>query len=86
YESHKFNQETDHLDKDDIVVLYTDGVIEATSKENELYGEERFLNILRSCPSENVEDILNFVLVDLEKFQGENQFDDITLLLLKRKI
>ncbi|MEA2104761.1 MAG: SpoIIE family protein phosphatase, partial [Candidatus Cloacimonadota bacterium] len=42
YESHKFNQETDHLDKDDIVVLYTDGVIEATSKENELYGEERF--------------------------------------------
>jgi len=67
------------------MVLYTDGVIEATSPEQELYGEERFLKILGENADKSLVEILDVVTEDLEGFQKDNQFDDITILLLKRE-
>ena len=35
----------------DIIFLYTDGVVEATNKDNELYGEDRLLECLKKTVS-----------------------------------
>ncbi len=72
------------LKNDDRLILFTDGVTEATSSSNELYGEERFYSVIKNSAEFSLKDITGKVCNDLLLFQGNSQFDDITLLLLKR--
>jgi len=81
---HHYNQSKSSLEVGDCLVLYTDGVTEATDGSENLYGEERFCDKLQIQVSNPVEVILNKIEVDLDKFQGENQFDDITMLFIRR--
>ena len=68
------------------IYLYTDGVTEATDANEQLYGEERLLNILNSLEKSGVEEICTKVKVDVDLFVGEApQFDDITMLCLEYK-
>ena len=71
----------------DILFLYTDGVVEATNTQNELYGEERLINCLRTFDRNMSMDYLCCeVIGDVGRFVGEaEQFDDITMLALKYK-
>ena len=72
------------LSKGDIIFLYTDGVTEATNKNNELYGEERLLNALNSRDFDAMSEICDFVKEDVDAFaDGAPQFDDITMVALK---
>jgi len=72
------------LKENESVIIYTDGVTEAVSPENELYGEERLCALLSENASLPVKDIGQKIIDSLTSFQGENQFDDITYLLLRR--
>lgn len=66
----------------DKIFLYTDGVTEATDKNNQLYGEERLKNYLNSRDNYDVEATCKELLVDINKFVGDApQFDDITMLM-----
>lgn len=68
----------------DMVYLYTDGVTEATDTENQLYGEERLLEVLNSKRDEELTAILRGIRTDIDRFvKGAPQFDDITMLVLK---
>ena len=71
----------------DILFLYTDGVVEATNLNNELYGEERLLECLRNVDKTQGMDYLCCeVIGDVGVFVGDaEQFDDITMLALKYK-
>ena len=74
------------LQPGDKIYLYTDGVTEATDANEQLYGEERLLNILNSLEKSGVEEICTKVKVDVDLFVGEApQFDDITMLCLEYK-
>lgn len=74
------------LEPGDVIYLYTDGVTEATNMEEELYGEDRLVNILNINTNSTMEDICNAVKTDIDKFVKEaSQFDDITMLCLKYK-
>ena len=67
----------------DKLFLYTDGVTEASDKNNNLYGEERLLAVLKKdeVKTLNPKELLNFVNDDVECFvDGAAQFDDITML------
>ena len=64
--------------------LYTDGVTEATSVQEELYGEKRLLSVLNAHRADGPEVLLKEVKADIDAFAGEApQFDDITMLGLK---
>lgn len=77
----KYTEASIQLHRGDKIFLYTDGATEATNINNELYGEERLLECLRKQIGKNVEDSLNSVRFDIDKFVGEGeQFDDLTLL------
>lgn len=71
----------------DIIFLYTDGVVEATNKDNELYGEDRLLECLKKTDKTMGMDYLCCdVIGDVGVFVGEaEQFDDITMLALRYK-
>ncbi len=72
------------LKKDDIVVLYTDGVTEACNGNDEEYGVERLQQMIESVRSLSSKEIIAAVVADITTFAGTRpQFDDITLMVLK---
>jgi len=73
------------LDVGDTIFVYTDGVAEATSKEEELFGTDRTLKALNITPDAGPERLLKRVTGAVSTFVGDApQFDDITMLSVKR--
>ena len=72
------------LEPGDELFLYTDGVPEATSSSDELYGTERMLSALNRFRDEEPEELLKKMREDIAGFAGDApQFDDITMLCMK---
>ncbi len=77
----RFREHEFELKPGDKLYVYTDGVPEATDKDNQLYGTDRMLKCLNDNKEEPVEGILKAVRGDIDNFVGEApQFDDITML------
>ncbi len=72
------------LMKDDVLILYTDGVSEAMNLEFEEYSEERLEKVAKSLKSKSANEILNGIKEDVQIFtQGNLQSDDITMIVIK---
>lgn len=70
--------------KGDTIFLYTDGVSEATNSCNELYGEDRLLEVLNTASYTSMEQLCAIVRCDIDKFVGDApQFDDITMTAIQ---
>ncbi|WP_245907028.1 GAF domain-containing SpoIIE family protein phosphatase [Reichenbachiella versicolor] len=68
----------------DVLVLYTDGITEATNKNKEQYGSERLLKTLTQNAELAPEAIQQSLINDLYSFCEEDKLsDDYTLLILK---
>ena len=66
--------------------VYTDGVAEATSAEQELFGTDRMLTALNEDPAAAPEELLKNVRKGVDAFVKEaEQFDDLTMLCLEYK-
>jgi len=79
-----YEEATAVLSPGDALVLFTDGVSEAMSREQEEYGEERLEGILRATTGRPAQEILDAVHQDvLVHTQGAPQSDDITMMVLK---
>jgi serine phosphatase RsbU (regulator of sigma subunit) len=76
----QFGIESRYLAPGDTVVLYTDGIIEAMNAREELYGYERFEELIRKSPGDP--DALKAALIaDVNLFSGLSaQHDDMTLV------
>ena len=80
----RFKQHEFQLNPGDSFFVYTDGVAEATNRENELFGSERMLDALNREPDAQPEQILANVMHDINSFvDGAEQFDDITMLCFR---
>jgi phosphoserine phosphatase RsbU/P len=72
------------LQTGDLLVTFTDGLIEALNSRGEDYGEQRLLNLLQSGTTATPEELLRRMMSDVDFFVGETaQHDDITCLLVK---
>ena len=72
------------LDSNDIVVFYTDGITEAISGAGEQFGEKRLIETINRSADLPVNDLISRVKDDVFAFaQGQPQFDDFTLVILK---
>lgn len=68
----------------DVLVLYTDGVVEAESSTGEEYSEKRLATIVSSHPQESAEEMVESIYSSVTQFRGTTpQADDMTLLVLK---
>lgn len=73
------------IESGETVYVYTDGVAEATDSAYQLYGTDRMLTALNREPDAVPQQLLANVAKGIEEFVGEApQFDDITMLALKR--
>ncbi|NET56396.1 MAG: SpoIIE family protein phosphatase [Symploca sp. SIO2E6] len=80
------DQQQIHLDPEDVVVLYTDGITEATNINQIPYGLEKLCNVIVEYRHQSAEEIRKEVIKDVREFIGTQKvFDDITLVVLKQK-
>lgn len=75
---------TFNLEKDDILFLYTDGVIEIKNKDSEQYDMERLIAFLKNHASLDPDIIKRSLLSQLNDFK-EKQLDDITFIIMKKE-
>jgi serine phosphatase RsbU (regulator of sigma subunit) len=69
----------------DFLLLYTDGLTEAFSPADELYGEERLQQLLETIDTSSVRGVLDGVEASVNQFMGPlPASDDLTMLGIKR--
>lgn len=74
------------LGKGDKIFLYTDGVPEATNKNNELFTAQRMIDVLNTEKPSAPESVIKTVREKVREFTGDApQFDDITMLCFEYK-
>jgi sigma-B regulation protein RsbU (phosphoserine phosphatase) len=67
----------------DLLAVYSDGVTEAFSDDDEEFGEERLLSILRQHHSQPLSPFVHSVIAAVQEWSGSFQEDDLTLLLAR---
>lgn len=67
----------------DMVVFYTDGIVEARNKDREFFGFERLLEVIRQATTTNAETLLRLILDAVDQFTGDaDQHDDLTVIVI----
>lgn len=79
----EFEQETIRLQRDDSLILITDGVIEAKNKGGEAYGQQRlFEEVVK--PKGSAREMLDSLFADIQDFsEGAVQHDDMTVVVVR---
>lgn len=72
------------FNRGDLLVLYTDGIVEAQNENNEDYSVSRLVDLIHDNSSLPVQDILDRCIEDYQGFRKEDT-DDITLLIMRKK-
>ena len=65
------------------MIFYTDGVVEAMNKKEEMYGFERFLEVIKKNRGQKVDAFLEKLIEDINSFVGKaEQHDDLTIVVI----
>jgi sigma-B regulation protein RsbU (phosphoserine phosphatase) len=81
--SYQKNHKTGIIDGQ-IIAIGTDGVWEAINTDSEMFGKDRFRDIIRRNAHTGASEILNAVYNGLNQFtKGQKSEDDITLVIIK---
>ncbi|MDH3267984.1 MAG: serine/threonine-protein phosphatase [Ignavibacteria bacterium] len=78
----EFSSKTIQLNSGDLVVIYTDGIIEARDENNEEFGQQRLENFVKENKNKSAKEFLSDFRKSFKEFTKNIQ-DDITLLVLK---
>lgn len=80
-----FAEQRCEMNQGDVLVLYSDGVTEAQSPNEEEFGEDRFEALLKANLDKSAEEIVNTVNEALTEWaEGGHAADDITMVVAKR--
>ncbi len=75
------------LKKDDMLVIYTDGVTEAMNEKREQYGEDRLIQMVKSNGALSPNEFIAKLDADIKGFtSGYPQSDDITVVAIKERM
>ena len=80
----EYGQASCSLQPGDVVVLFTDGVVEAMNGELEQFGLERLQRVIRENNVLSARELTDKIYGNMTEFVGKaEQHDDATLLLMK---
>ena len=79
----RYPEEFVALAQGDALVLYTDGITEATNAQEQDYGVARLAAMVARTRTGNAAEICQAVGQDLEAFCGARRTDDRTLVVIK---
>ena len=79
-----FEERSTMLGKGDLILFYTDGLIEAENVHQEFFGLERVKATVLQNANETAQDIIDALFAELRQFCQRTSFDDdITVMILK---
>jgi serine phosphatase RsbU (regulator of sigma subunit)/putative methionine-R-sulfoxide reductase with GAF domain len=74
------------LEPGDLLVCYTDGVTETVDEHMEAFGLERLRNLIASRSAQSPGELVHNLVQAVNEFSsGQPPFDDVTLLVIKRR-
>jgi hypothetical protein len=74
------------LQKDDLICVYTDGIVEAMNGKREIYGEKRFMDCIKKNGMLSAAEFIAALDNEIKEFtQGYPQNDDITIVVIKEE-
>ena len=80
----EFEQKSTTLELGDILLLYTDGIIEAEDHNGEFFGIERLGKLIQECDQMTPQEFIDRIMDQVRIYTGLRHFnDDITLVAMK---
>ena len=71
------------LDPGDLVLAYTDGVIEAVNPAGEEWGVEGLRRAATESKTHNADDMVEAIFASMDEFSRGRQTDDATVIVLR---
>jgi sigma-B regulation protein RsbU (phosphoserine phosphatase) len=80
----KYKEQIIELEKDEMMLLFSDGLSEARNISGELFSEEKIKELISKYKNLPLNSIGKNLVTDVEKFVGsERQSDDLSIILIK---
>ncbi|MEM7586445.1 MAG: PP2C family protein-serine/threonine phosphatase [Acidobacteriota bacterium] len=78
-------EKSERFARNDVFLLYTDGIAETMNSRRDLYGNQRLVQRFRDCARDRTaKEIRDTLLGDVWNFKGDSeQTDDITIVVVK---
>ena len=68
----------------DILIMYTDGLVEASDGTIDAFGIERLAELIQTSANSSAAEIVHLVSQELERYlEGRTPEDDITFVVMK---
>jgi sigma-B regulation protein RsbU (phosphoserine phosphatase) len=84
-EDSEYEEDNIELEPGDLLVIYSDGITEARSEEDEEFGEERLGELLSENSGLSPAELIEKITDTVKEFAGSlPQMDDMTLVIVKR--
>jgi hypothetical protein len=84
YEETGYQEFQGKLAPDQIILIGTDGIWESQNTAGQMFGKERFRNVIRTNASKTAKEILQAVINEIDKFcHPLKNEDDVTLVVIK---
>ncbi|MFN0149576.1 MAG: PP2C family protein-serine/threonine phosphatase [bacterium] len=79
-----YESKTTRLEKDDVLLLYTDGIVEAKDPRGQMFGEARLQEALAECVTLPADEILATLFDVAKRFIGDAELhDDISMVVVR---
>jgi sigma-B regulation protein RsbU (phosphoserine phosphatase) len=84
FEGTTYNERFIDLVPGDILLLYTDGLVEAENEAREMFGQERLEQFVRANTHLSARELCEALYAELTRFTGDrNPEDDTTIVVVK---
>ena len=85
FENGLYEADSTHMDPGDLLFVYSDGITEAESPEEEDFGMGRLIDLLRQHRKQPLHEVVRTVDERVTAFAaGRSQGDDQTVLIVRR--
>jgi sigma-B regulation protein RsbU (phosphoserine phosphatase) len=85
-EEFPYQSDTVTLNKGDLLVVYSDGIPDATNEFDHPFGEDNLISLIRQLRDRPVMSIIDGIVDAVKEHEGKTeQLDDLTLVIVKRE-
>jgi serine phosphatase RsbU (regulator of sigma subunit) len=82
--STQYSERAVHFNRGDVLILYTDGIIEATNDKREQFGAERLKELINDTERGSSEALSNSIMASVRTFTVNKEFaDDATIVVVR---
>ena len=81
----EISENTIEYESGDVIILYTDGITETMNRNRDMFGEERFIELIENNADKPLGELKDIIKKTTDIFRGRYDMleDDYTLMLIR---